>query len=186
MYGKIIGIMGKYGAGKDTVAGMICNYHPSLDFKITGFADGVRAAYTALTCEEIDDYSQEFKQRHNHFGMTNRELLERIGEGMRKLVGDDVWIKRLQSHIHDGGNYIITDVRYPNELEFLYRIGAKVFVVERPGNPAPQTDHPANTAIWKYIEDKNLMLPTLVNDGDLNDLTLKVIDFAYHVLNIEE
>lgn len=181
MYGKIIAITGKYGAGKDTVAGMIAKFYPEYKFQIIGFADGVRTVYQVLTGNKIPkEYTQEWKQEFNSmYRMTNRELLEHIGDGMRRIITDDVWIQQLNSRIRDGRNYIITDLRYPNELGFIHQKGGIAFRVDRPDNPYLQSNAPQNNALDEHD------LPTLINSGSTGDLANAVIVFGAEVLGLE-
>lgn len=87
--------------------------------------------------------------------LTGRDLLQRTGMAARKVFGDDVWIKvalakcgpqwcercgnTVQAHEamgassgcafkqhHAAGNYVITDVRFPNEVRAIKAAGGKV------------------------------------------------------------
>lgn len=52
----------------------------------------------------------------------SRRVLYTVGDGMRNLVPgrDDVWIDYLFRQVeHCSGRYVITDIRYPNEIQRL-------------------------------------------------------------------
>ncbi len=107
---KIIGLCGKMGSGKDTIAKIILK-NKLVDDKIS-FAERLK-----YHCRHI-------------FGETNREYLQKLGQACREIQ-KDVWIDRAIDSInwtesifksHDAnweGVYVITDVRYPNEAEWI-------------------------------------------------------------------
>jgi hypothetical protein len=136
----LIALFGLPGAGKDTVAKRLVEQH---GFVRIAFADKVRE----LAYETLDDPSRRFlnsmgwdraKRQTNFF----RELLERVGDGARKVLGDDVWINAVGAEIgrliDSGKNVVITDLRKENESEFVCdyaRLGVKstMWHVTRPG-----------------------------------------------------
>lgn len=86
--------------------------------------------------------------------LTGREILQRTGMACRKVFGDDVWIKialakcvphgecsvckrPIEHHLYrdheygDRKHYVITDVRFPNELAAIKAAGGKVIRLNR-------------------------------------------------------
>jgi hypothetical protein len=136
----LIALFGPPGAGKDTVAKRLVEQH---GFVRVAFADKVRE----LAYETLDEPSKRFldsmgwdraKRQTNFF----RELLERVGDGARKVLGDDVWINAVGAEIgrliDSGKNVVITDMRKENESEFVCdyaRLGvnATMWYITRPG-----------------------------------------------------
>lgn len=60
------------------------------------------------------------------WGMTTREMLQRMGDGMRDWFGEDVWIKLLDQDLRwreVNESVIIDDVRYVNEAEYIKNNG---------------------------------------------------------------
>jgi hypothetical protein len=183
--GKIIGITGLYGSGKDTVADIIASVYPQLNWQKLHLADGVKAVYEALTGQKVpagEAYNQHWKAQYNStLECTNREILEGIGHGLRNSIHQDVWVKRLEIKLRDGGNYIIPDVRYPNELRVIEQHGGRMIRVSRPDNPTIQTDSPANSELSQFD------MITITNDGHLGDLlnkTIDVIEELFHITQI--
>jgi len=65
-----------------------------------------------------------------------RHLLQRLGtEVGRDLYGENFWVDRVGAQMQIGGNYVITDVRFPNEADFIHRRGGNLFRIDR-GNRA--------------------------------------------------
>lgn len=124
--------------------------------------------------------------------MTVRELLQRVGtEAMRDNVHEDVWVNALFADykptynikhsitVDTAPNWIITDVRFPNEADAIKKRGGLVVRVERYnldgsdygwGNPA--SDHPSETSLDDYDFDYRIL-----NNGTIDDLVLRVKEF---------
>lgn len=113
----IIALFGSPGAGKDTVGEYLVEQH---GFKRIAFADKVRElAYEILAANEqldVDFNGWDIAKRHNKF---YRELLERVGEGARKVFGQDIWIRQALDVADLSENIVITDLRKEPEKEYL-------------------------------------------------------------------
>src|SRR5690606_12804123 len=100
-----IGLIGKAGTGKDTVAAYLVAVY---GFRKFAFADRLK---------EID---------YELFGPTegkNRKRLQEFGQFCRS-IDPDVWVKQLDKRIQGyTGNAVITDIRQKNELDYCKRNG---------------------------------------------------------------
>jgi dephospho-CoA kinase len=95
-------LCGKAGAGKDTVANRLCTNH---GFYRMAFGDEVKATAKRL-------FPEQFRE-----GRKPRKLLQDVGSKMRE-ISEDCWINYVMRQITGrGGNIVITDCRYRNELE---------------------------------------------------------------------
>jgi dephospho-CoA kinase len=120
----LIALFGPPGAGKDTVAKRLVEQH---GFVRVAFADKVRElAYEVATDtqrEQIDYFGWEKCKRKSE---DYRKLLERVGDGARKVLGDDVWINAIEWQVmqllSQRENVVITDLRKRNELDFVHKI----------------------------------------------------------------
>ena len=118
----LIGICGKAGAGKDTIGDYIVENY---SFKKIALADPIKRMVKDVFV--LDDYAvydrdAREKELEKWPGWSVRRLLQIIGtELFRNNIDDSVWVKSLFYRIQEdiGSNYIVTDVRFPNELEFL-------------------------------------------------------------------
>lgn len=99
-----------------------------------------------------------------------REFLQRLGVACRDQIGPDVWVDALARRlsVHPSARYVITDVRFPNEAEFITNRGGQVWRIERPGTQ-PVNSHTSETALDDWAFDR-----TIVNDGSLADLRRSV------------
>jgi hypothetical protein len=65
-------------------------------------------------------------------------------------------------------NWLITDCRFPNELEAITSRNGICIRIVRPDNPHPQSNHESETAL------DGVELLTIINDGSLDQLRLRV------------
>jgi len=117
----IITVSGKAGAGKDTVADHLIN---SYGFKKISLADPIKRLTKdvfALTDFQVYDRVEREKPLEQWGGRSVRQLLQQIGtELFRDNIDPDIWVKSLWFTIKESkDNYVVPDVRFPNELNFL-------------------------------------------------------------------
>lgn len=168
----IIAVHGKLGSGKNSLANAIKELHPS--FEIKAFADKLKELCSLLSGQPLEDmYSQEGKNKFLPiWNMTVGEMLQKIGtEVMRDNFDKDTWVKALFSSYTPTKNYVICDVRFPNEVEASMKHNA--VLVKIIGDPAGiranskrDLNHPSETSLdnwekWDYV---------FTNDGTLEDL----------------
>jgi len=185
----IISLSGKIGSGKDTVAEIINQITPYHNWETKKFAGKLKVIAEILTgIPKIHFEDQEFKKRDMgpEWGMTYRELLQKLGtDALRNGLHENVWVNSLfadyQANTVTVGtsefditekdelpNWIITDCRFPNELNAIKeRNGITIKVVR---DNAVVSDHPSETALdtytnWSYVID---------NNGSIEDLKAKV------------
>ena len=178
----IIGISGKAGSGKDTAAKMLevlyanpnisyedfanRKYKNFADIQIMHFADILKETTQVLfRIGEWETNTQEGKKTTiNWIGKTVRELLQEVGQGLRDAVDPNLWIKALFANTEDWSNYIIADVRYPNELEAIKERDGVLIRIDRNGTGAG--NHSSETALDDYKEWDIY----IENNGSIEDL----------------
>lgn len=158
----------------------------------------VSVDFPEMTEEEIKN-SDSILVKTTHKRMTYREFLQKLGtEAMRDGLHTNVWINALftdykyeiyrtevptraagfiDQHVYP--NWIITDMRFPNEMEAVkQREGITIRVVRPHGYTNPHTGeykemplsyHPSEIALDDATFDYEI-----VNDGTLDDLVEKV------------
>lgn len=141
----IIGMLGFAGSGKGTVGDIL---ESDFGFKKDSFAAPVKDAVAAIfgwdraLLEGDTDESRKFRETIDPWwekrvpGMTPRYALQLMGtECGRNQLDDDIWLHSLERRMLPGNNYVITDVRFPNEMKFLRSIGGKIVRVKRGEEP---------------------------------------------------
>ena len=164
----IIGISGKAGSGKDTAAKMLevlyanpdisyedfanKRYKNFADILIVHFADALKeTAQVLFRLGEWETNTQEGKKTTiNWIGKTVRELLQGIGQGLRDAIDFDIWVKILFANTKGWSNYIIADVRYPNEVKAIKERNGILLRIDRKG--AGAGNHSSETALDDYKE----------------------------------
>ena len=178
----IIGISGKAGSGKDTAAKMLevlyanpdisyedfanKRYKNFADILIVHFADALKeTAQVLFRLGEWETNTQEGKKTSiNWIGKTVRELLQGIGQGLRDAIDFDLWVKILFANTKGWSNYIIADVRYPNEVKAIKERNGILIRIDRKG--AGAGNHSSETALDDYKEwDVHIE-----NNGSIEDL----------------
>lgn len=179
---RIIGISGKAGSGKDTLAKFLQEILPHIDnipcYEIVHFADPLKEAVeTACMLDTWYTRTQEGKKTELEWldKMTVREVLQKFGTAIREGVHPDFWVRALMEGTNDW-DIIIPDVRFPNEAEEIRKRGGILIRIERKGSGAG--DHISETALDDY--DKWNMV--IFNDYDLYTLKeqAKTIMKCYH------
>ena len=192
----IIGINGKMGSGKDTVAEIINKLlitngeTPFENKKFAGKLKTIASILTGIPVEKFED--QEFKKsllapewgtvkenslnsitpfndtKFNHL-MSVRELLQKLGtEAMRDGLHTNVWVNALFADYKlTKPNWIITDMRFPNEMEAVKDRGGLTIRITRPDSA--KESHISETAL-----DDAKFNYEILNDGTLEDLVKKV------------
>ena len=116
--GLIIGISGKIGSGKDTVAREIIKQFPEYNFHKVSFGYNVKKIVSILTGIDMRTIlSRKIKNEYlSEWDMSVGEMFQIVGtDAIRDILSENAWIYSLYNNIKDGENIIITDVRFKNE-----------------------------------------------------------------------
>jgi hypothetical protein len=122
----------------------------------------------------------------HHHKMTYREFLQKLGtDAMRDGLHINVWVNALFADYretesifrgkviekHSLPNWVITDMRFPNEMEAVVKRGGITIRVTRPVEKSKNIArlHPSETSLDKADFDY-----TINNDGTLEELVQKV------------
>lgn len=187
---NVIGICGPIGSGKDTIAGTLegigwLRYSMARPLKdMTAMLFGwPRDLIEGSTLESRAWREQKDEWWSNRLGfdVTPRWALQYIGtDVMRKNFHDDIWVAYMEKFVQDNDHVVISDIRFPNEIEAVRRLGGEIWQVHR--NPLPywwdeakskgKVDgvHASETAWIPYEPDR-----LFSNTGSLQDLRLAVL-----------
>jgi hypothetical protein len=165
-------------------------FHTS-DWKIKKFAGKLKqiaSILTGATLEQLED--QDFKklEMSPEWGITYRELLQKLGtEAMRNVIHENVWVNALMAdykheptgtfYNNQGGqilelpNWVITDMRFPNEMDVVKARGGITIRVNRTNrwNKPQDIEHASETALNNHEFDY-----VIDNNGSMSDLVDKV------------
>ena len=160
----IIGLAGRKQSGKDTVCKLLGEMFPHLGVRRIAFADALKeevAVACGVSRQEIDEQKDRY-----------RMILQWWGTEFRRHDDEDYWVRQAHKRmlVHgDADLLVITDARFPNELEFVHESGGEAFWIERPGDTfdAHTSEHSINP---------HDCLATIKNTGTLFDLQTALKD----------
>lgn len=178
----IIGLTGYAGTGKDTVRGLLETGFGYIGF---AFADPIRAMLRELfTMHAISaDYMDSRALKEStipELGVSYRQLAQTLGtEWGRRCLADDIWVKLANQHMHalslqhgatPGLRFVVSDVRFVNEAQWIKDQGGEIWRVERPGI-APVRAHTSESELYHFKADR-----IVNNHGNLVQLFASVMD----------
>lgn len=136
----IIGLTGFKGCGKSTVAEII---EEQLGYKIRSFASPIKDMLRAMGLSHEELYDPETKERViEDFGKSPRQIMQLLGtEFGRNMLSPNVWVAALMRQINDEDNFVIDDVRFPNEAAAIHARGGKIVRVVRPTSEEKKDEH---------------------------------------------
>jgi hypothetical protein len=159
----IVGICGLIGSGKDTIADYLVNFH---QFRRDSFAGTLKDAVSAVfgwDREMLEGRTKEARKQREQVdiwwaerldmpNLTPRWVLQYWGtEVCRHGFHDNIWIASLENKLRNKtGNTVITDCRFPNEIDIIRKQNGKVIWVRR--GPLPEW---YNTALTEHTTDCN-------------------------------
>lgn len=136
---SIVGFAGKARSGKSFAGKLLAQ---AIDGHCVGFADGVRQSAAATLGLGTEVYTEEWKSEVDpEWDLSGREILQRIGHGLRESLHPEVWIRSLRAHLEglaecSRGTHLlvcICDVRYRNEVDAIRAWGGVVHYISRAG-----------------------------------------------------
>jgi len=176
----IIGLVGLAGNGKDTVAQLLQDHwaKSGLVSMCTAFADPIRAMCRDLMryagVQEPDQYLFDRNLKEAtipELGVSYRHLAQTLGtEWGQQCIGRDVWIRVLDQGLQAYReqqlvtHFVIPDVRFAVEADWLRAQGAVIWRIERPG-VEPVREHVSESGTVTIRPDR-----VILNDGTLDDL----------------
>jgi len=202
----IVGLLGFIGSGKGTAGDIL----KDLGFQQVSFAKGVKDVAAEMfdwprhLLEGDTEESREWREQPDKFWskefgkeFSPRQALQLMGtEVGRDVFHTDFWVIKLKNYMkkHYGTNFVITDVRFENEIKFLKEQGGILIEVQRGNQPVWYNEmvnnihdeefrtelmkkfnvHPSE---WKWVgHDVDYKIQ---NEGTLEDLKLNLIKCLY-------
>ena len=175
----IVGISGRARSGKDTVASLL---HSRYYYRVLHFADALKGA-----CREVFNFSDaqlygDEKETIDPFWeFSPRQAMQQVGDGLRKHVAADIWIKALARVIQKADKsgmtrVVIPDLRYANEAVFLRSLphAVKLFRITRDAASSLISATAATHASETELDNYTYWDGVLVNNDTLADLAIRV------------
>jgi len=166
---KLCGLCGFARSGKDTAALNMPGWTRM------AFADALKNDLKPLLDSlgvDLTDPAQKEKARPLlvAYGATARAFLP--GYWVDRLFGEMAFQKIVaRAHENEDPSFVVTDVRYPNEVNRILADGGKVVYLLRPGVQAANDEE--TRSIGEILE--RYRIPVVLNDGTPEELGAKVL-----------
>jgi cytidylate kinase len=170
----IVGLTGKKGCGKSSVAAILAEKY---GYEHVSFATPIKAMLKAIgfTDRQLNDPIEKEKLIPE-LGKSPRECMQLLGtEFGRAMVKDSIWVTSLEKRLDKSKNYVIDDVRFPNEAAMIHANGGKVVRVVRASQEMSDDAH---------ISEAGLDSEQI--DMEINNVSNYVTDLEYAVTNTIE
>ena len=207
---KVIGICGLIGSGKGTVADILVEQY---NFNKISFADKLKDAVSELfgwdrkMLEGETSESRVWREQEDSFWtketgrkITPRLVLHEFGtDCMRNGFYDGIWVSMVKQKILNfpTKNFVIPDVRFPNEMKMIQEfIGGEVWQVRRGELPlwwataknvnqnwerAKDTHHSmkavfpeVHSSEWRWVDEDKEFNTIITNDKTIQDLNTTI------------
>ena len=154
---KIIGISGKIGSGKTTFSTYLQNLFK--DIQPRSFAENLRRIVSVFINRPVDQLrSSTDKETMTCMGKTVGVLLQEVGTEVGRQINKDAWVLSLFEYYDPETSYwIIDDVRFPNEADYIKKMGGVVIRFEGDPGGVRKTstrdlNHVSETALDNYTD----------------------------------
>lgn len=193
----VISLSGLIGAGKDSIADYLVDRH---DFQKESWAGSLKDAVSAVfgwdrtllegKTQESRLWREEPDQWWSNrlgYKVTPRAILQEWGTDLcRKHFHDEVWVASLENRLKKSTkNVVISDSRFPNEIDAVRRIGGLIVRVKRGPDPEWVNCYKKDKLEFKWKYGNNIHPSeyssvdcdydyVIDNDSSINELYSKV------------
>ena len=174
----IIGLTGKAGAGKDTVADILCKRY---NFERYAMAKPLKQMLASVGFTEPP---RELKESPiPGFNFSWRTAAQRLGTEWGRGLDEDIWLKFAELFIagkyEQHKNVVITDIRFPNEEALIKRYFGRLYVVV---GRESKLDASAATHISEIAQFAGPISGVIDNSGSIDDLAREI---HYSILELD-
>lgn len=168
---NLIGLHGFAQSGKSTSADILTRF----GYTEIAFADALRSMMEILNPRIHGSW--RYKDVIELFGYDKakkdfpeiRRLLQVFGtEVIRDKVDPNFWVNQLFRNVNEQKKYVISDVRFDNEIDAIKARGGSIIYISRPNVEALNT-HRSEMDLSQKADFK------LINDGSINQLEMNII-----------
>jgi hypothetical protein len=175
---KIIGVAGRKRAGKNTAADALVGYEQLAFATPLKLMLATLLRYQGADDELIDRMLEgDLKEVPTPLlaGQTPRYALQRLGtEWGRQQMADSFWVDIALEKAKQVQQAVITDVRFPNEVQAIQDAGGRVIRIERPDRPVGTGEEHSSEVLIDTL-DVNV---TIVNNGSVDTLHAMMTGFV--------
>ncbi len=171
---RIVAVVGKKRSGKDSAGDyLVGNWGFNETRKLACPIKRIGMMLFGWTEDQVEGTNYDREQMIPELGLSVRQFLQECGSLFKydlsealpaygKKVGPRIWAKVLVRWIKEQppGAYVVTDVRFPEEVEELKDNFETVVVLKMVSDRSPDDEHISETALEQIVPDH-----TIVNNG---------------------
>jgi len=176
----ILGLTGYARTGKDTVAEILIKDY---GFERIAFADPIRNLLFELNPlvngVRLQDMVNEYGWEITKSQIEVRRLLQNLGVGARNVFGENFWINQALLKVNLSKDYVVTDVRFKNEIAAIRKLPSRIWRIQRSGVVA------VNNHISEHDLDDVEVDYTLLNEGPIEYLST-LVEEQMQVLRVKK
>lgn len=171
----LIGLTGRIGSGKSTVAEHLVKEHGFTELTFAGPLKEIGVVF-GFTHDELYGTQEQKATPNAYWGVSGREFLQKFGteigrQTLPTLIPEmnDVWIRLLETKLDKHEHIVVSDVRFPNEADIIKKHGGLIVNIsrcEREGNHTHATPTHSSESSSQHITPDY----TIVNNGTLDEL----------------
>ncbi|AYV76469.1 MAG: deoxynucleoside monophosphate kinase [Terrestrivirus sp.] len=191
---KIIGITGRKFNGKDTIANYLRDAYGYRQIAFAGPLKEICGKLFGFTNEQLHGNLKETPDP-TWFGLTPRQVLQFVGTNMFRdhmselndNFGNDFWLlcarKTMEKIFKEDetAKFVISDVRFPNEVEMIKQMGGVVLRVSR---PSLNDNKNVDTHISELLIDELDVDCDVINNATKEELYNKIHNLFYEKMVI--
>ena len=185
----IIAICGLQSSGKDTIGSYLINKYGFTKLSFAGVLKDIIAILFGWDREMLEGSSNESRKWREQIDswwseklqipkLTPRYVLQYFGtELFRNHFHPDIWVISVERQLSKYSNCVITDCRFPNEINMLQSNGAKIIKITRGILPewyqlyeSGKIDKPDDIHPSEYLWIKTKFDYQIENNSKINDL----------------
>lgn len=149
MMRKIIGFAGLIGSGKNTAAAYLIEQHGYIGLSFAGAVKDCLSVIFHWDRELLEGNTQESRRWRETVDsywakkleipyFTPRYAMQNVGTDLfRNKFNDNFWVYSLEKKIDSiDANIVVSDCRFPNEIDMIRSLGGRVYRVARGEDPA--------------------------------------------------
>lgn len=133
----LIGLTGRAGAGKSTVARMLEEHYAFAELALADpILEMLHALFASAGIDGAWATERGLKEQPTRLGYSYRHLAQTLGTEWGRGLSPDFWLRVLKLRLDDaqavgGDSIVVSDVRFPNEADFITSRGGVVVRVVR-------------------------------------------------------
>lgn len=182
--GMTIGITGKIGSGKTTVAEYLVKHKGFVEYSMAGPLKKIGEIFH-FTHSQLYGTQEQKLEINEYWGVSGRHFLQKFGteicrDTLPKVIpdmkiGGTVWVKlfEIERKNNPTVNYVVSDIRFLDEAESIKKVGGIVVRIDhdtgKKGNTGKEHIHLSEIEQDQIKEDYYI-----VNDSDLETLYKRI------------